>query len=147
MPTTTIDYAKKLAVPPTLWYENRDGDRHVPTQAELADCLDPPKGFDFQRSQFPCMLEDSILQLYRDETGRVVRSEAVMTGHSGWSEDLVLAMTNSGKYKLSEAILVAATACERCMNALACAYGLDWGYAADSDNYRKSRTSCEHCTE
>ena len=73
-------------------------------------------------------------------------SSEVMAGESGWSEDLALAMTNSGDYTLSEAILVAAQACERCMNALADQYGLDWGYPEFSDEWYKANTQCEFCT-
>lgn len=138
-----IDYAENLPIPPMLWYENKDGHRHIPHPDDFS--VNPPDGFDYQRSNFPCTLEDSVLRLIRDETGRVTRSEAVMTGHCGWSEHLVLAMANSGKYRLSEAILVVATSCERCMNALAHAYGLDWGYPPDSEDYETCGTRCRIC--
>jgi hypothetical protein len=67
-------------------------------------------------------------------------------GESSWPQDLALAMANSGKWSLSEAILVAANACERCMNALAHEYGLDWGYPEGSPDWEKCGTSCQFCT-
>lgn len=142
---TPVDYTQKVPVPPTLWYEDKDGNRWIPSAEDLPNVTDPPLGFDFQYSQFPCYLEETVLKLVRSEEGRIERSVDLMTGHFGWSEDLVLAMAVSGKYRLSEAILVVARSCERCVNALAHAYGLDGGYAPDSENYRTCRTSCETC--
>jgi hypothetical protein len=55
-------------------------------------------------------------------------SREVFSFNSGWSESLALAIANSGDYTLSEAIIISANSCERCMNALAHKYGLDWGY-------------------
>lgn len=66
---------------------------------------------------------------------------------TGWREDLVLALTNNGGYRLGEAILISARACERCMNALAHQYGLGWGYPEDSEDYQKCNTSCDFCKE
>lgn len=139
-----IDYTKKLPVPPTLWYEDRDGNRHVPTHLEMSNGINAPEGYDYMRSQFPCTLEDSTLLLVR-ENGTVCRSEKLMTGHTGWSEDLVLAMTVSGKYKLSEAILVVATSCSRCMNALAYVFQVGWGMSSDSEEYANHNTRCGYC--
>jgi hypothetical protein len=72
-------------------------------------------------------------------------SRSVGEGHSSWSEDLVLAMANSGDFSLSESILIAANACERCMNALAHEYGLDWGYPEFGPEWKKSATECDFC--
>ena len=72
-------------------------------------------------------------------------SRSLMVGTSGWSEDLVLAMANSGDFMLFESILVAANACERCMNSLAHQYGLKWGYEEYSQEWAESNTSCEFC--
>lgn len=68
-------------------------------------------------------------------------------GEQGWPESLALAMANSGKWTLSEAILIAANSCERCMNALAHEYGLDWGYPIHSENWQKANTSCAFCAD
>ena len=68
-----------------------------------------------------------------------------MAFNSGWSADLALAIFNSGDYTLSEAILISANACERCMNALAHKYGLDWGYEEYGEEWNKAGTSCKYC--
>lgn len=65
---------------------------------------------------------------------------------SGWSEDLVLSMANSGEFKLSEAILIAANSCERCINALAYKYKVGWGYCEGSEDWHLANTSCIFCT-
>jgi len=74
-------------------------------------------------------------------------SRDLLTGHSGWQEDLVLAIATSGDYTLSEAILISANSCERCMNSLAEEYGLDWGYLEGSDEWKKCGTECSFCKD
>jgi hypothetical protein len=74
-------------------------------------------------------------------------SREIIAFNSGWSEGLVLAMTNSGDYTLSEAIIIAARSCERCMNSLAYKYGLSWGYEEYSEEWQKCGTSCKFCEE
>ena len=74
-------------------------------------------------------------------------SREVFVGSSTWSESLALAIANSGDYTLSEAIIIAARSCERCMNALAHKYGLDWGYEEHSEEWQRCGTSCQFCNE
>jgi len=74
-------------------------------------------------------------------------SEEIAEGHSTWPEDLALAMANSGDYKLSEAIIILASSCERCMNALGHKYGVDWGYPEESEEWQKAKTVCDYCSE
>lgn len=74
-------------------------------------------------------------------------SYQVLEGHNSWNGELVLAMTNSGDWSLKEAIIIAAVACERCMNVLGHHYGLDWGYAEHSEEWEKCGTHCEFCKE
>jgi len=71
-------------------------------------------------------------------------SKDFMSGSSGWSEDLALALVKEG-FTLQNAIIVAASACERCMNVLAHECGLDWGYPEGSEDYNKCGTSCALC--
>lgn len=187
-----------LALVPTLWYEDKDGNRHVVSQKEMGECVDPPPGFVYQNSQFPNVLRHTVLHIIqKDEVeacehpdkdvcrtygwvdgveGRKCRlcggthmrdvgekwpdvwkaygSRCIMTGNSSWSEDLVLAMASRtwrgwlrGRkvYTLGEAILIAANACERCMNALGDIYGLPWGYAEGSEEWENSGTRCQFC--
>lgn len=70
-----------------------------------------------------------------------------MTGESTYSSDLVMAMANSEDFTLDEVILVAVNCCERCMNVLAHEYGLDWGYAENSDDYNSTNTVCKFCED
>jgi hypothetical protein len=72
-------------------------------------------------------------------------SKKVVSFHSGYSEGLALAIANSGDYTLSEAIIISAISCERCMNALAYKYGLDWGYEEGREKWEKAGTSCQFC--
>lgn len=129
-----IDKSKLL----TLWYENDKGEKFVPQNLDCPDDM-PIDKYPYQVSQFPTELKTTYLRCYDG------KSEEVAEGTSGWSEDLVLAMTNSGDYSLSESILIAAQSCERCMNALAYKYGLDWGYPEGSEEWEKCGTSCDFC--
>lgn len=78
----------------------------------------------------------------------------------GWSEDLALAMSRPTEkelatarsrgfepklFGLKDAILIGSVACEACANALAHEYGLSWGYARGSEEWKRARTSCELC--
>jgi hypothetical protein len=74
-------------------------------------------------------------------------SRQIMSGESSWPEDLVLAMAMTNEYTLSQAILIAANACERCMNTLAHKYDLKWGYPEGSEEWKKTRTSCQFCQD
>lgn len=66
-------------------------------------------------------------------------------GNMGFIPDLAFAIAKSGDYNMSEAILIAARACERCMNALLHKYGLDDGYPEYSEEWHKARTTCQFC--
>lgn len=48
-------------------------------------------------------------------------------------------------FDLKDAIILAGSSCERCMNALAYRYGLDWGYARGSEEWERAGTSCFVC--
>lgn len=133
----TID-AKSL---PTLWYENEAGDKYVPPlDGEMPPEI--PEGFEYQHSRFPTILREDVLRTKPEGDG----CEQVCAMNSGWQPDLVLALTRKGM-TLSEAIIVSATACERCMNVLADECGLSWGYAWGSEEWRKSNTVCDFCRE
>ncbi len=88
-------------------------------------------------------------------------SREVMTGESSWPEELVLAMVRPNKSELaksverfgteprlldmSDAIVIAATSCERCLNALLWRYGLDEGYPPYSKKWDETNTKCGLC--
>lgn len=64
----------------------------------------------------------------------------------GGNEKVILAMVNSGDYRLGEALAVWSNACERCMNVLAYKYlnGKD-GYEEHSEEWEKCNTVCDFC--
>ena len=72
-------------------------------------------------------------------------SRELMTGESGWSEDLVFAIAERNGHKVGQAILQVANSCERCMNTLAHDYGLEWGYPKESEEYNRCGTVCDFC--
>ena len=63
-----------------------------------------------------------------------------------FSQDCIVAMVNSGDYEFNEAMVVMASACERCMNVLLYKYldGKD-GYLEYSDEWKKAGTVCDFC--
>lgn len=74
-------------------------------------------------------------------------SREVATFECTWNnEEVVIAMVNSGDYTLKEAIIIYATACERCVNVLTHKYtgGKD-GYKEHSEEWKKANTYCEFC--
>ena len=62
--------------------------------------------------------------------------------------DCIVAMVNSGDYKLDEAIYIYTHACERCMNVLEYKYsnGKE-GYAEYSEEWKKCNTECDFCKD
>jgi hypothetical protein len=72
-------------------------------------------------------------------------SRNVMGFEMGWSEDLVLALVSEKGFDLSQAIIAAATACERCMNVMAYEAGLEWGYPWGSEEWKQCGTECDFC--
>jgi len=74
-------------------------------------------------------------------------SKEVFSCNSTWNNDeAILEMVNSGDFTLSEAIIVYATSCERCMNVLIHKYtnGED-GYAEYTEEWKECGTSCQFC--
>jgi len=127
----------------TLWYEDKDG--NVIEDFDLETATDHPDGAYAQVSRFPTSLRENYIML--DDSRELLDSGGLFAGESTWPEDLVLAIVESGDYSLSEAILIGANACGRCLNALAHDYGLDWGYAEGSEEWKNTNTKCEFCEE
>ncbi len=82
-------------------------------------------------------------------------SRSIVTMDSGWSEELALALCTAkttpsawdfpAQMTLSQAILISASACERCINAMAHGVGLSWGYPEFSEDWQKTKTYCDLC--
>lgn len=124
-----------------IWYEDDEGKIQAPSIDQIKN-YDNPKDAVYQLSRIPCRLDTMKILIKPDGT-----SGARSTMTEGYPPDLALALTNSGDFTLGEAIIFSATVCERCMNALAYEYGLDWGYPVDSQAYATCGTSCKLCKQ
>lgn len=133
---------------PTLWYENDLGDRRLP---DYSGGPDMPDGFKYQWSRFPCTVHEDVCC----SQGRIA------SGSMSYSPALVLALTRPTlverlrqlrrghwmpRLSLPQAILVAATSCERCMNVLLWRAGTKDGYELKSAEWTRARTCCEMCS-
>lgn len=143
-----------MIIPPSLWYENDAGDRHVPDWSK-PEPEAPPPGFKYQHSRFPFDLRHSILLLKEHDCERLAE------GSDGVPASLVLALCRPSIVEAArqllrygrvrkrldpmDAFMVAGVACEACMNALAWEHGLTWGYRRGSKPWAAARTSCELC--
>lgn len=72
-------------------------------------------------------------------------SKLFMSSEISWREDLVIVLCTKGLYSLTESILIAARACERCRNVLAHENGLKWGYPEGGKKWEKCNTTCGFC--
>jgi hypothetical protein len=126
---------------PTLWYENEEGDRWLPTDEDIMDCCTKrPFTHEIQVSRFPRNLQTGYT---KENVG------TICAFNSSWNAKLATNMVLAG-VPIEEAILRAGVACERCMNALGHAYGVQWGgedggYPENSKEYQNSNTRCEFC--
>ncbi len=122
-----------------LWRENKDGKkiRRTDIYQEF------PEGYIYAHACFPTQLVETCYRV-RDDGGYGSKDE-IYEGTTGWSPDLVNAMVRAG-VSVEMAIPMAARSCERCMNVLLDAYGLD-GYPVDSEEYRECGTSCDGCVK
>lgn len=135
-------FGRRYTVPPTLWYENADGQKWIPSDEHFLKLTPPPEGYIYQRSQFPCELHESCCSVPSEANH--FSGGQIFSGVSSYPEDLVFAMAHDG-YKLSEAILIASNMCERCLNAAASDYRLTWGYARHSSGWNRANTQCQFC--
>lgn len=119
------------------WYENELG--------EEVDEDDPSAKY--YRSRFPLTFTTHTYRYNNDEKeGRSFHEieQTNVTYPAG--EECIVAMVNSGDYTLREAILLYATACERCVNVLKHKYlnGKE-GYPEFSEKWKEANTECEYC--
>jgi hypothetical protein len=94
------------------------------------------------------------------EQWEVPDSQEVCSMESSYPPELILAMTRPTKEEqrkskkrgyspkvlsFDQAVLMAATACERCLNALLWMYGCNDGYPEKSQKWKNSNTKCKLC--
>jgi len=89
-------------------------------------------------------------------------SRSLMTGHSGYTSDVVMAMLRPSWIEIArqiyrygvpaipftdfdQAVLYVAKSCERCLNVLCYRHGINDGYPKGSKEWAKAGTSCELC--
>lgn len=125
----------------SLWFENEEGDKFF-IDWENWEGLSADEGYDYMFSRNPDVLVERMH--VRNEDGNW---EELCVGESSFPEDLVLAIVESGDYGLCDSITIASICCERCMNALAHQYGLDWGYPEFGEEWRDCSTSCQFCED
>lgn len=132
-----------------MWFED-DQDLKPPV---LVDYRDPSKMPPV--NEYPIAASCSPLSVVthyyrrRKSDGMYGGDDRLYTGESTISEDLVLAMATGykdrRKFRLSEAMVILGSSCERCMNALGFEYGMSWGYEEGSEQWVRSRTVCKMC--
>jgi len=139
---------------PILWYENAAGEKWWPP-AGFCDPHGHPPGYIYQWFRNPCELHESVCRVDEGSSSRIGG------GSSTWDPDLVTNMVRPTLrtrirqvlrsasfvplFALDEAIVIAATSCERCMNVLHWRYATGHGYPPWSPQFRETNTSCEHC--
>lgn len=102
----------------------------------------PPPGAATMTAREPLTLRETLYAV-DPETGGL---RELGVGSSTYSADLALALAySSNGLSLADAIIVAATACERCGNALAHQGGLEWGYPEFGPEWQDSPTECAMC--
>lgn len=141
---------------PRIWYENERGDKWIPDLPGDVPLPEPPEGYKYQVSCFPTQVETTYLRVGQDAEGYGFSTE-IARATSSFPEDLVLSMINAiyhrppyllRTWSLGNAIYIAATACERCLNALSNEYlGPEHGYPEGSEEYAESKTRCRFCEE
>lgn len=126
----------------TLWYEDENGNDLGNCIGEDGNIVDKPDNARYMVSRFPTELKTYMYRLNDDDT-----TKQIMESSSSWSDELVTAMVRSGEFTAAEAILLAALACERCMNALAFDQKLSWGYKRYSEEFNNCKTECDQCKQ
>ena len=136
-----------------MWFETEDGKHRVPLNF---DSLPDPCNVDASLDMYPIACSRSGVEIRTDVyrrrggDGMYGGDDKICSMNSSASEDLVMALAlgsnGQRKYRLREALVIAAESCECCMNVLAHRYGLEWGYEFGSESWMKSGTSCNWCS-
>lgn len=122
----------------TIWYEDGQGNKCCPGSTHFPATPSIPNGLVYQHSRM-CVIRHSIYA-----SGGKGPWHPVAESESTWDTELVEAMLKFGGHDLHDAIIIAGTCCERCLNALLYKY-LNKGYPEYSEEWLASRTECEFC--
>lgn len=125
-----------------IWYE--DDYDNIKT-FDYVPSIDEVRGMTYH-TLFPLEIVEHISSVLDDGTYAPLINCRVSI--SKGSEDVIIAMVNSGDYTLSEALILWSQCCERCMNVLSYKYlnGED-GYEEYSEEWHKCGTFCKFCNE
>lgn len=128
-----------------IWFETEKGAKRPITDKEIRNgCFGPsPKKYPYACVRFPTTISTSIYR--RNKHGAYGGKDKIVTMESGAPGDLAVALVINHSMRLDDALAIASTACERCMNILAYDNGLKWGYSHKSKEADKANTSCELC--
>lgn len=125
-----------------LWCETPAGEI-APIDPGTGD-MPPVDTHPYAYARFPLSVRTEIYNR-RGDDGVYGDADRIMAGESGASNDLATAMVRSGEFTVSDALIIASVACERCMNALAHQYGVPWGYPEFSEAWQRANTVCVMC--
>ena len=126
----------------SIWYENEKGERWYPDLAAKGP-PSPPPDHPYQVSRLPNTVTTRMFDLKRAGHG----DRLIMSGEASYDASLVLALVQRAGYPLFDAITIAAEACCRCMNSLAYAVGLPWGFPQYGREWQNTHTECEWCRQ
>jgi hypothetical protein len=123
-----------------LWCESTD---RAPVDCQ-SGVMPPIETHPFACVRFPLYVQTEIFKR-RASDGLYGASDRIGTSGATANPSLVFAIVQAGRYSLGDAIVIASEACGRCLNALAHAYGLSWGYEEGGPEWRQCRTECPMC--
>lgn len=127
---------------PTMWYEDEEGNKFIPDWDSANPTYPDTSVYKYAHSRFGRELHHDILEIKPDG------SSSPMGGmNSTFPEDLALALVTHEGFKLSDAIALSGSCCERCLNILVHHYGLPDGYPRDSEDAQRVGTHCEVCRQ
>lgn len=126
-----------------IWYENADGEYVGDPDFSGEGPPTAPEGADYMVYRHPLELITQRYAVAQDGQAELISVET-----DTFSEDLALALAYaSNGLSLGTAIIVAATACSRCANALAYAHNLAWGYPECGEEWKAAGTECTFCED
>lgn len=126
----------------TTWYEDKYGSEVV---QENEDAVMPPEGAVVMFTRYPFEITTHMRVFVE---GKFLNAGDSYTHIGRSSQDLILAIANSGDYTLGESVILVAECCERCLNAISYKYtkGKE-GYPEGSDEWKRCGTVCTFCKD